>query len=165
MTHNHPLESIENIQEECWLTAYDNLENGRFVSGIRMEAIRRGDDPLDSLLSLVACGAPYGYDSDGDHIFACPEGLFEPRFSGDIQATFPRGSNPRSVARVLRKFADMLTSPKAANWSEWDYSLETHTGRIASPTGRLRSTSDDLPDCCDENTTLTGRSLLGSTPA
>jgi hypothetical protein len=113
------------FSRECKL---DKIETSTPIRGVKMEAIPEavGYGFLDD-----------AWDDDGDSIVVHAEYLFHTDGEGMVQTVFAQGSGPLYVARVLRKFADMLEGPEgprlanmASDPGNVDYARRKEDGEV-----------------------------------
>lgn len=83
-------------------SAIDHILEGQFAAVIKME--------------MLHTSGKYGFlddywDEDGDSIRVTSDGAFRFQDESLVTTTFPKGTDPGTVARVLRKFVDILESP------------------------------------------------------
>lgn len=104
--------------ERCREDAIEEIYAGDFVSAIHFDGWR--EESCAGLLDPV-------WDADGDCITAHSKACFQ----GDeraVRVTIAQGADPRGVARVLHKVADMLEGPngyKLANMGlDMDHDLD-----------------------------------------
>jgi hypothetical protein len=90
--------------EEHRREVIDMIENSDFVPTISMVA-------WPESLGYRFPGSPC--DVDGDTVIASATGDFPREDYGLVRAQFPKGTDPSHVARVLRKFAEMLEGPSS----------------------------------------------------